>query len=113
MTVLLAVGLDHHIQVLSGVSIILFVAWFSIGLGAVPFLLIPELMPPHAVSAASSIGLSLSWISNFIVALVFLPLKNALTKNTDHGLEGEGRVFYVFLGVQVVSIIVIHRFLYK
>lgn len=112
-SILLSIGLNKHIQVLSGVSILLFVAAFASGLGAVPFLLIPELMPSHAVSAASSIGLSASWTSNFAVALSFLPLKEALSYHSKHGIEGEGRVFWVFLGVQVVAIMVISRFLYK
>ncbi|OBZ75225.1 hypothetical protein A0H81_04625 [Grifola frondosa] len=42
-------------------------------IGPVPFVMIPEVSPHHAVSALSSVGLSVNWISNFLVGLVFLP----------------------------------------
>lgn len=50
-SILLAIGLNGHHQIMSAISIIAFVASFSIGLGPVPFLLISELVPPP-VSAA-------------------------------------------------------------
>ncbi|KAI0721492.1 general substrate transporter [Cerioporus squamosus] len=92
---LLAVGfgLDSGAITLASVAVMTFIASFAIGIGPVPFVMIPEVSPHQAVSALSSIGLSLNWIANFLVGLVFLPLRNLLS----HGnADKEGRVFYVF-----------------
>lgn len=87
------VGLDSGAVTLASIAVMAFIASFAIGIGPVPFVMIPEVSPHHAVSALSSIGLSLNWIANFLVGLVFLPLRNFLA----HGDESkEGRVFFVF-----------------
>ncbi|KAJ7236728.1 general substrate transporter [Mycena haematopus] len=91
--VAVGLGLNTGIVTLSSVAILTFVTSFATGLGPVPFVMIPEVSPYHAVSALSSIALSLNWTANFIVGLVFLPLRNFLS-----GGEAikEGRVFYLF-----------------
>ncbi|KAI8067271.1 general substrate transporter [Thamnidium elegans] len=71
----------------SAVAIIGFVAAFAIGLGPIPFLMIPELVETQAVSSACSIGLSVNMISNFAVSTGFLMLRNVI---------GNGQVFYLF-----------------
>ncbi|KAL0947271.1 hypothetical protein HGRIS_013393 [Hohenbuehelia grisea] len=86
-------GINAGYAVLSSVAILTFVMSFAIGLGPVPFVMIPEVSPFHAVSALSSIGLSLNWVINFFVGLVFLPLRNLLSGGDP---QSEGRVFYVF-----------------
>ncbi|KAJ7871495.1 general substrate transporter [Mycena olivaceomarginata] len=91
--VLVGLGLNTSIVTLSSVAILTFVTSFAIGLGPVPFVMIPEVSPYHAVSALSSIALSLNWTANFIVGLVFLPLRNLLS---DGEATKEGRVFYLF-----------------
>ncbi|KAI0713278.1 general substrate transporter [Earliella scabrosa] len=86
-------GLDSGAVTLASVAVMTFIASFAIGIGPVPFVMIPEVSPHIAVSALSSVGLSLNWIANFLVGLVFLPLRNLLA----HGDPmQEGRVFYVF-----------------
>ncbi|PCH38728.1 general substrate transporter [Wolfiporia cocos MD-104 SS10] len=87
------VGLNSGMVALASITIVTFVASFAIGIGPVPFVMIPEVSPHHAVSALSSVGLSLNWIANFLVGLVFLPLRNFLS---DGDPDKEGRVFYVF-----------------
>ncbi|KAH8108460.1 general substrate transporter [Phellopilus nigrolimitatus] len=92
---LLAVGysIDTGRKVLASVAIIAFVASFACGLGPVPFVVISDIAPYHAVAALSSAALSLNWIANFAVGLVFLPLRNFLSWGDP---LSEGRVFYVF-----------------
>ncbi|KAI0371781.1 general substrate transporter [Pilatotrama ljubarskyi] len=91
--VAVGVGLDSGAVIMASVAIITFIASFAIGIGPVPFVMIPEVSPQQAVSALSSVGLSLNWIANFLVGLVFLPLRDFLS----HGdASKEGRVFYVF-----------------
>jgi hypothetical protein len=48
----------------------LFVAGFGLGLGSIPWLILPELVPSSAVGIASSICASVNWTANFIVAIV-------------------------------------------
>lgn len=92
---LLAVGygLNAGHKVLASLAIITYVASFACGLGPVPFVVISDIAPYHAVAALSSAALSLNWTANFLVGLVFLPLRNFLSQG-DPFLEG--RVFYVF-----------------
>ncbi|KAJ7093162.1 general substrate transporter [Mycena epipterygia] len=90
---LVGIGLNTGVVTLSSIAILAFVTSFATGLGPVPFVMIPEVSPYHAVSALSSIALSLNWTANFLVGLVFLPLRNFLA---DGDATKEGRVFYVF-----------------
>ncbi|KAG1868745.1 general substrate transporter [Suillus tomentosus] len=86
-------GLNSGLVTLSSIAITTFVMSFAFGLGPIPFVIIPEVAPPHAVSAISSVGLSLNWSSNFVIGLIFLPLRNFLANGDP---MKEGRVFYVF-----------------
>ncbi|KAF8200019.1 hypothetical protein K438DRAFT_2015984 [Mycena galopus ATCC 62051] len=91
--ILVGLGLNTGTVTLSSVAILTFVTSFATGLGPVPFVMIPEVSPYQAVSALSSIALSLNWTANFLVGLVFLPLRNFLS---DGEATKEGRVFYLF-----------------
>lgn len=55
----------------------------------------------QAVPALSALSLSLSWTLNFFIALLFLPLRDALSSPNQTtpggGRINEGRVFYVFM----------------
>nr|XP_019045765.1 vacuolar membrane protein [Kwoniella bestiolae CBS 10118]OCF24695.1 vacuolar membrane protein [Kwoniella bestiolae CBS 10118] len=111
---LLAVGLNGGHQTLSAFSIITFIASFSIGLGPVPFLLVSELVPSPAIPAVSSLSLSINWITNFFIAILFLPLRDFLSTPVDprdpqSDRRGEGRVFYVFTGILVVGGLLVWR----
>jgi len=108
---LLAVGygLDSGMKALSSLAIITFVASFAVGLGPIPFVIISDVAPYHAVSALSSAALSINWISNFIVGLVFLPLRNFLEWGNP---DNEGRVFYVFAAILGGVSVALH-YIYK
>jgi len=90
---LLGFGLNSGWVTVSSVTIMTFVMSFAIGLGPVPFVMISEVSPPRAVSALSTVALSLNWIVNFLVGLLFLPLRNLLSGGERFH---EGRVFYLF-----------------
>jgi SP family facilitated glucose transporter-like MFS transporter 3 len=113
-SLLLSYALNAHHQILSTITLLTFGSSFATGLGPIPFLLVSELVPPEAIPATSSIALSASWIANFTVALGFLPLRNALSWQGKGGrMEGEGRVFWVFLAFQVITAAVVWVRLYK
>lgn len=76
----------------------LFVASFSIGLGPIPFLIIPEVVPAQSAPSVGSIGLSLNWIMNFLVAASFQPLNWSL---------GTSGVLLLFAGITAVSTIAV------
>ncbi|KAF9082354.1 Solute carrier 2, facilitated glucose transporter member 2, partial [Mortierella sp. GBA35] len=83
---LLAWSLNYEIPMLSAFSIIAFVATFAIGLGPIPFLIIPEVVDTAAVASASAYALSVNWTTNFIVSVMFLKLQE----------WWGGNVFYLF-----------------
>ncbi|CAD6578358.1 MAG: hypothetical protein TREMPRED_002163 [Tremellales sp. Tagirdzhanova-0007] len=111
---LLAFALDIHHNILSASAIILFIVSFAVGLGPVPFLLVSEVVPSpvrlisqvstssllmensQAIPALASLSLSLNWVANFIIAILFLPLRDALSSPLDPSdpiseRTGEGR----------------------
>jgi len=105
---LLAVGygLDAGWVTLSSVAILSFVTSFAVGLGPVPFVLLPEVSPFHAVSAVSSFALSLNWVVNFLVGQIFLPLRTFLSGGDA---AREGRVFYVFAAALALAMFAFSR----
>ncbi|KAJ4488312.1 general substrate transporter [Lentinula aciculospora] len=97
----------------SSVFIVFFVMSFATGLGPVPFVMISEVAPFYAVSALSTISLTLNWLSNFSVSLLFLPLRNALSGGAPgdpHHDPGKiGRVFWVFAVILTCVMSVVWR----
>ncbi|UZJ53928.1 hypothetical protein CBS101457_003248 [Exobasidium rhododendri] len=94
-------------SILAAISIVFFVAGFSTGLGPIPFLILPELVPKKALPAAASLGLSLNWLSNITVASLFLPLKNTLA--SVDGSNG-GSIFLVFVVINAISFTGVTRY---
>ncbi|KAI6109962.1 general substrate transporter [Pisolithus sp. B1] len=89
-------GLDAGMVTISSIAITVFVMSFAIGLGPVP-----------ASSSISSMALSVNWIMNFVVGLVFLSLRNFLANGDP---TKEGRVFYVFAGALLCSSLAFSKF---
>ncbi|RKP27610.1 hypothetical protein SYNPS1DRAFT_26752 [Syncephalis pseudoplumigaleata] len=88
-SLLLSFAISYHVGWLSALLITLVVASFGIGLGPIPFLVAPDLFPPELAGQAQSVGMAGNWISNLIVAALFLPIRNRLG----------GWIFAVFAGV--------------
>jgi SP family facilitated glucose transporter-like MFS transporter 1 len=104
VTVVLAWSMDSNMwPTLSAVAIVGFVAAFAVGLGPIPFLMIPEIVDTQAVSTAGSIALSTNWIGNFAVSAGFLVVRNAL--------GGGGKVFYVFAVILAIVWYIAYRIL--
>ncbi|ODO07145.1 hypothetical protein L198_00724 [Cryptococcus wingfieldii CBS 7118] len=97
----LALGINTDASALSIVAIVLFVVSFSVGLGPVTWVVLPEVMPHRAVTAAGSVGLGLNWLCNFGMGSIFLPLQERLSK----GGTQEGNIFYVLAATCLVSTI--------
>eukprot|EP00727_Mastigamoeba_balamuthi_P012072 m51a1_g7488 hypothetical protein (501) ;mRNA; r:241072-243040 len=82
---LMCIGIFSHVHTLSKSSAgvgsvvftILFVVFFAVGLGPVPWCLVPELFPSTTRALAVSISLFTNWGTNLGVSLAFLPLIEA------------------------------------
>jgi hypothetical protein len=59
-------------HVLFMISIITYLGFFSVGLSSTPWAINSEIYPIHLVGTAVAIATSVNWLSNFIVASVFL-----------------------------------------
>lgn len=99
MSLCLALSLRWEIKILSAISVLLFVAFFSTGLGPVPFMMASELVGQEAVGATQSWGLATSYVANFIVAR-FFPIINTMLNDK---LGGTGWVYFIFAGLAVMS----------
>ncbi|RKP25684.1 general substrate transporter [Syncephalis pseudoplumigaleata] len=90
MSLLVVLGSIFHQNVAVIVAVFLFVAVFAIGLGPIPWLILPELFPTKAVGAASSMAIAVNWLCNCCVSLLF-PLIN-------EGLESYSYLVFVVTG---------------
>ncbi|WRT64285.1 uncharacterized protein IL334_001216 [Kwoniella shivajii] len=72
------------------------------GLGPVTWVVLPEVMPAHAVTAAGSIGLAVNWSTNFCISAIFLPVQKWLSGGKD---ASEGNVFFVLAVTCLAAII--------
>jgi len=71
-------------------SLIMYIVTFSLGLGAIPWLIMGELFPSHVRAAASSVAALFNWLLSFIVTLCFQTVADALT---------QGGAFLLFAGI--------------
>lgn len=91
---LLAAGISLSHPALCITGPLVFVAFFAVGLGPIPFALPAELVAdPHAVGAAQSWALAANWAATAAVAQFFPVLNEAM--------GGKGRVFWVFVACAV------------
>ncbi|KAJ3175550.1 Solute carrier 2, facilitated glucose transporter member 3 [Irineochytrium annulatum] len=75
------VVLASRLNLGSGVIVLaltVFVGSFGIGLGSIPWLILPELVPSYAVGSAASICTAINWASAFTVAFFFPSVVAAL-----------------------------------
>lgn len=64
--------------VVSIVSLLVYIASFAVGLGMVPWLIISEIYPLGIRGRAMGVAIFANWAANYVVALTFLPLIQAL-----------------------------------
>lgn len=91
----LAISIVFGIKILSAFAVVLFVAFFAVGLGPVPFILASELVGQEAVGATQSWCLAANYVATFIVAQ-FFPIVNTALNNL---LGGHGWVYFIFAGL--------------
>lgn len=65
---LLGIGLNAHNRALSATSVFAFALVFSIGLAPIPWVVLPEVVPPEARTAGGAVAVSVNWLTNFAAA---------------------------------------------
>lgn len=96
----LAVSIVTGLKILSALAVLLFVAFFAVGLGPVPFILASELVGQEAVGATQSWCLAANYTATFLVAQFFPIINQAL--NDWLGGPG-GWAFFVFAALAAAS----------
>ena len=92
-SLVLVYGLNHDSGPASVIGVMSFVASFSVGLGPVVWVVLSEVMPRKATTAAGAVGIALNWSLNFIMGSTFLPMQEWMSGGKE---SGEGNVFYIF-----------------
>ncbi|KAF9168630.1 hypothetical protein DFQ27_004879 [Actinomortierella ambigua] len=80
--ILLVIGAYADVGVLVVVSVFLYTAFFAVGLGPIPWMLLSEILPTYALSPASAVATCVNWGTNFVVGLVFPSLNKGLGNGT-------------------------------
>lgn len=76
-------------------TLILYIVFFSLGLGAIPWLMMSEIFPGRIRGLASSAATLLNWSCAFAVTEAFSSMKSGLT---------EAGVFWLYAGVCVLGV---------
>ena len=66
---------------LSAITVYLFISFYSIGLGPLPFDILSNLVDENSSSALQSIGLASNWVANLLIGSTFLPLTDLLNQS--------------------------------
>jgi len=76
IAVLFTIAFRFNIPGLSDFCIYGYVAFFSVSMGPIPFVILPEYFPTQAVGDASSIAMVINWLGGYVIGQVF-PLMSA------------------------------------
>jgi MFS family permease len=85
-----------YISWLPLIAVNLYIATFSVGLGPVPWFMMPELLSNEARRWVSSMAVSFNWTTAFIVTRYFLVMTNVWGSEATYG---------TFLGICIVGTI--------
>ncbi|KAI8050145.1 general substrate transporter [Gilbertella persicaria] len=99
--VVMTISMRYNVAALQVVCIMLYVAFFAIGYGMIPFVVVSESFPTYAVGSASSACLTINWLCNFIIGLIFPTLLSACGPY----------VFLIFAGLSLVAFIFVWMFI--
>ncbi|KAI9330504.1 general substrate transporter [Zopfochytrium polystomum] len=82
------------------VGLMAFVGFFGVGLGSIPWLILPELVPGYAVGPAASVCTSVNWSASFALAFVLPKAIGALRYD----------IFFVFSALLVGFALFTYRY---
>lgn len=76
-SIFISIGIINNISIATVLATATYVAAFAMGLGPIPFLLIPEVTQYEARGAAQSYGTCVNWITTFLIGYLF-PIADGL-----------------------------------
>jgi SP family facilitated glucose transporter-like MFS transporter 1 len=91
------------LKYLSIAFVYIFVVFFAIGPGTVPWIILPEIFAQGARPAATSVAVMTNWLSNFAVGLIFPILA---VRKIYFGLK----FFFFVLFRKIIQRLIIHLF---
>lgn len=78
------------------VCVILYIAFFSLGLGAIPWLMMSEIFPANIRGLASSVVTLFNWTMSFVITETFTKMISAMS---------EAGVFFFFAAVCISGVV--------
>ncbi|KAI8084933.1 general substrate transporter [Halteromyces radiatus] len=100
--ILMVVG--AHNTSLGGIIIaaaIIYIGFYSLGCGVIPWFIAPELVPMHALASASALGSSCNWLMNFVINILWPYISANLGQNA----------FCVFIAINFVGFLFVVFFM--
>lgn len=99
LTVLLGLGILSQSSFLSVAGTFVYITFFAVGLGPIPFLLVGEVTQPQAKALAQSWGVTLNWIATFVVGYTFPVLMKHIG----------GAVYFIFAAMCALTFVFVLR----
>lgn len=97
----LGYGISSKNASLCVIGTFVYITFFAIGLGPIPFLLVGEVTQPKAKGPAQSWGVTMNWLATFVVGFLFPILKNSWI--------GAG-VYYIFAAMCALTYVFVQKF---
>lgn len=95
-------ALAAYTGVLAVVGTVAYILSFSLGVGPVPALLLPEIFPSRIRAKGISTSLGVHWVANFMIGLYFLPVVNRL---------GVPSVYLMFSAVCFLAVLFVNSYI--
>lgn len=102
LTLLMGFGIIGTNSVLSIVGTFGYIAFFALGLGPIPFLIVSEVTQPIAKALAQSWGMTMNWLATFIVGYLFPMLKSSWIG---------GGVYFIFTAMCALSFVFVRTYI--
>ncbi|ORZ15910.1 general substrate transporter [Absidia repens] len=80
---------------------IIYIGFYSLGCGVIPWFIAPELVPMHALASASALGSSANWLFNFLINILWPYISANLGTNA----------FCVFIAINFVGFLFVLFFM--
>ena len=115
---ILLADVDNTIQgFIAVIAVLIYVAGFAIGFGAVVWTVMSEIMPTRLRMKAVSLFLSINWASNLVIGLVTLSAIDGLggvrsdmddDESENAQKTGVGALYLIFAGITATAIVFLH-----
>jgi len=87
----------NHTGIMAVTSLVIYVAFFAIGMGPIPWTVNAEIYPQNVRGLANGVATTVNWSSNLLVSVTFLSYVN---------LVGKAGAFWTYGGIGVIAWIV-------